>query len=121
MERDEVYVPKTRSDLGLPHTANHEIDWDDYFGDTPIYTMYMLLRQQFLAFPAYLCKSAVASLGLGRANTPNSSQRLRTKRLSCLDEPFRSYVDSRSSFMQRSLIQVIQPTPFCSPRVSAAE
>ncbi|KAK7689099.1 hypothetical protein QCA50_007790 [Cerrena zonata] len=54
MERDEVYVPKTRSDLGIPLKPREEIDWDDYFGDTPLYTLFMLLRQQVLAFPAYL-------------------------------------------------------------------
>lgn len=54
MERDEVYVPKTREDLGIPEKNNHEIDWDEMFGDTPIYTLYMLIRQQVLAFPAYL-------------------------------------------------------------------
>ena len=58
MERDEVYVPKTRSDLGIPNLPSHEIDWEEYFGDTPIYTLYMLLRQQFLAFPAYLSLSS---------------------------------------------------------------
>ncbi|PIL29228.1 hypothetical protein GSI_09277 [Ganoderma sinense ZZ0214-1] len=57
MERDEVYVPKTRSDLGIPEERGHghgKIDYDEYFGDTPIYTLYMLLRQQLFAFPAYL-------------------------------------------------------------------
>ncbi|KAF8970848.1 delta 12 fatty acid epoxygenase [Flammula alnicola] len=54
MERDEVYVPKTREDLGIPEKANDEIEWDELFGDTPIYTLYMLIRQQLLAFPAYL-------------------------------------------------------------------
>lgn len=54
MDRDEVYVPKTRSDLNIPNAEHHEIKWHEYFEDTPIYTLYMLLRQQFLAFPAYL-------------------------------------------------------------------
>ena len=55
MERDEVYVPKIRSDLGIPKESDGaEIDYDEYFGDTPIYTLYMLVRQQLLAFPAYL-------------------------------------------------------------------
>ncbi|OBZ76517.1 Delta(12) fatty acid desaturase [Grifola frondosa] len=54
MERDEVYVPKTRSDLGIPLESEHGIDYDEYFGDTPIYTLFMLVRQQVLAFPAYL-------------------------------------------------------------------
>jgi len=57
MERDEVYVPKTRSDLGIPPKHDHIVNYEDYFGDTPIYTLFMLIRQQFLAFPAYLCRS----------------------------------------------------------------
>ena len=56
MERDEVYVPKTRSDLGLKKEGHPELDYDEILGDTPIYTLYMLIRQQVLAFPAYLCK-----------------------------------------------------------------
>ncbi|TEB24547.1 hypothetical protein FA13DRAFT_1638537 [Coprinellus micaceus] len=54
MERDEVYVPKTREDLGIPDEPSHKIDWDEVFGDTPIYTLLMLIRQELLAFPAYL-------------------------------------------------------------------
>lgn len=54
MERDEVYVPKTRSDLGIPKDGDLAFDYEDYFGDTPIYTLCMLVRQQLLAFPAYL-------------------------------------------------------------------
>ncbi|KAJ7111302.1 fatty acid desaturase-domain-containing protein [Mycena epipterygia] len=53
MERDEVYVPKTRSDLGIPR-ASTEIDYEEIFGDTPLFTLFMLIRQQLLAFPAYL-------------------------------------------------------------------
>ncbi|KAI0691073.1 fatty acid desaturase-domain-containing protein [Cytidiella melzeri] len=54
MERDEVYVPKTRSDLGIPSREQHKIEWHEYFEDTPVYTLFTLLRQQLLAFPAYL-------------------------------------------------------------------
>ncbi|CCM04524.1 uncharacterized protein FIBRA_06705 [Fibroporia radiculosa] len=54
MERDEVYVPKTRSDLGIPKEGHGAIDYEEYLGDTPIYTLFMLLRQQIFAFPAYL-------------------------------------------------------------------
>ncbi|KAJ7510608.1 fatty acid desaturase-domain-containing protein, partial [Mycena galericulata] len=53
MERDEVYVPKTRSDLGIPLPATH-INYEEIFGDTPLFTLFMLIRQQLLAFPAYL-------------------------------------------------------------------
>ena len=56
MERDEVYVPWTRSELGIPqpHELNGKIDYEEYFGDTPLYTLFTLVRQQLLAFPAYL-------------------------------------------------------------------
>lgn len=54
MERDEVYVPKTRTGLNIPQKPHHEIDWHEIFGDTPIYTFLRLLGQQTLAFPAYL-------------------------------------------------------------------
>jgi hypothetical protein len=53
MERDEVYVPNTRSDLGIP-PPGADFDYEDIFGDTPLFTLFMLLRQQLLAFPAYL-------------------------------------------------------------------
>ncbi|KAG6885732.1 hypothetical protein C0993_010559 [Termitomyces sp. T159_Od127] len=55
MERDEVYIPKTREDLRIADgDLVREIDYEEIFGDTPIYTLYMLIRQQLLAFPAYL-------------------------------------------------------------------
>jgi len=59
MERDEVYIPKTRSDFGIPKEQEVQFDYEDYFGDTPIYTLFMLIRQQFLAFPAYLRESKI--------------------------------------------------------------
>lgn len=30
------------------------INYSEYFEDTPLYTLVMLIRQQLLAFPAYL-------------------------------------------------------------------
>ncbi|OBZ66969.1 Delta(12) fatty acid desaturase [Grifola frondosa] len=54
MEYDEVYVPKTRSDFGIPLEDERRIDYSEYFGDTPMYTLFMLVQQQLLAFPAYL-------------------------------------------------------------------
>jgi hypothetical protein len=62
MERDEVYLPRSRSELGIPHKPNHEIEWDELFFDTPIYTLYMLMRQQLLGFPAYLSEDLFACL-----------------------------------------------------------
>ncbi|KAI0087797.1 fatty acid desaturase-domain-containing protein [Irpex rosettiformis] len=54
MERDEVYVPETRSDLGIPNVSPEHVNWEDFFDDTPLYTLFMLVRRQLLAFPAYL-------------------------------------------------------------------
>ncbi len=54
MERDEVYVPKTRANLGILDEGSEKIDYDEIFGDTPLYTLFMLVRQQLMAFPTYL-------------------------------------------------------------------
>lgn len=51
-----MYIPKTRSDLGIPDPKDDPIDYEEYLGDTPIYTLFTLIRQQLLAFPAYLCE-----------------------------------------------------------------
>lgn len=59
MENDEVYLPDTRSQLGIPHSPRRDVDWDEYFGDTPVYTLAKLIGRQCLAFPAYLCASIV--------------------------------------------------------------
>ncbi len=57
MENDEVYIPRTRGDLNIPDEhPNETINYEEIFSDTPIYTLFMLLRQQLFAFPAYLCK-----------------------------------------------------------------
>ena len=91
MERDEVYVPKTRKDLNIPEKPNDQIDWDEIFGDTPIYTLYMLMRQQLLAFPAYLrgCHVTCHINLLGASLICiNSLQRFWSKRLSEVDKPF---------------------------------
>jgi hypothetical protein len=71
MEKDEVYatasmskldtdtpansyVPKTQSDLGITSEVATANDIDEILGDTPLFTLYMLIRQQLLGFPAYL-------------------------------------------------------------------
>ncbi|KAJ7650204.1 fatty acid desaturase-domain-containing protein [Roridomyces roridus] len=53
MTRDETYVPSTRSDRGIPQDTG-DIDYDEIFGDTPLYTLFLLIRQQLVGFPAYL-------------------------------------------------------------------
>ncbi|KAF8985947.1 fatty acid desaturase-domain-containing protein [Cyathus striatus] len=51
LEKDEVYVPKTRSELGIPEKPTN---YEEYFSDTPLWTLLMLIRQQLFAFQAYL-------------------------------------------------------------------
>lgn len=78
MERDEVlvesfmlimlkhagqtfyrYVPKTRADLGLPSRDDDSpVDYSEYFSDTPLWTLLLLIFQQLFAFPAYLLYNA---------------------------------------------------------------
>ncbi|KAJ6542191.1 fatty acid desaturase-domain-containing protein [Mycena vulgaris] len=53
IEHDEVYVPHTRTELQLPAHAEGT-DLEESFGDTPLYTLLSLIRQQLIAFPAYL-------------------------------------------------------------------
>ncbi|KAI0353746.1 linoleoyl phosphatidylcholine delta-12 acetylenase [Trametes cingulata] len=53
MEKDEAYVPKTRSDLGIPRHATAK-EYEEIFEDAPLYTLFMLIRQQIFAFDAYL-------------------------------------------------------------------
>ncbi|KAG6913297.1 hypothetical protein DXG01_008117, partial [Tephrocybe rancida] len=64
MERDEVFVPKTREDLNIPEEVEGEmIKFSEIFADTPIYTLGMLISQQLLAFPAYLSNSVLFTKG----------------------------------------------------------
>ncbi|KAF8574086.1 linoleoyl phosphatidylcholine delta-12 acetylenase [Ramaria rubella] len=58
MEKDEFYIPSTRSQLGLPSENHPSIDYEEYLGDTPLYTLFKLMRQQLLGFPAYLLANA---------------------------------------------------------------
>lgn len=53
MARDETFVPSTRSDRGIVED-NGRVDYDEIFGDTPLYTLLLLIRQQIFGFPAYL-------------------------------------------------------------------
>ncbi|EKM52302.1 uncharacterized protein PHACADRAFT_186478 [Phanerochaete carnosa HHB-10118-sp] len=57
MERDEVYVPWTRAELNIPDDEDGTVNYEEYLGDTPLYTLAMLIGQQMFAFPAYLYPS----------------------------------------------------------------
>ncbi|KAF9553777.1 hypothetical protein CPC08DRAFT_727660 [Agrocybe pediades] len=50
MEKDEHWVPRTRSELNVPEKPPAH----DFFEDTPIITVLRLIVQQILGLPAYL-------------------------------------------------------------------
>ena len=53
MERDEFWIPDTRSELGIPETHDESVI-EEYFGDSPIYCLAKLVACHFLAFQVYL-------------------------------------------------------------------
>lgn len=58
MERDELWMPDTRSYYGLPPEEEaEESDYEEIFGDAPLYTFIKLLAFHFFLFQAYLSPS----------------------------------------------------------------
>ena len=55
MEKDDTYVPKTRSELLLP-PKNTMFDYEDILGDAPLYNLAALVAQQLFGFPCYMCE-----------------------------------------------------------------
>lgn len=54
MERDENYVPHTRTKYKLPdQKLATKLDYSEIFEETPITTVYRLLIQQFLCVAPY--------------------------------------------------------------------
>lgn len=62
VERDENYVPRTRTDYGLPsaHKAQAR-DYHEIFEETPIYTLLRMLAMQALGWQFYLFTNAMGS------------------------------------------------------------
>ncbi|CAG8457187.1 4530_t:CDS:2 [Ambispora gerdemannii] len=56
--KDQVFVPKTRSELGLPPRKDDDDDEGHIFQDAPIYTLLNLIAQQLFGWPLYLIKNA---------------------------------------------------------------
>ncbi|KAJ7164341.1 fatty acid desaturase-domain-containing protein [Mycena filopes] len=55
LDRDETYLPPTRSDLHLPALGvATPTDYMDALGETPAFTLFRLLVRQFLGFQLYL-------------------------------------------------------------------
>ncbi|KAJ6561601.1 delta-12 fatty acid desaturase [Mycena capillaripes] len=62
LEDDENYVPRTRSDFGLPPAGQaHITDYHDIFEETPIYALLRLVLMQAVGLQAYLMVNALGS------------------------------------------------------------
>ncbi|PBL01022.1 hypothetical protein ARMGADRAFT_1043115 [Armillaria gallica] len=62
MERDENYVPYSRSDYGLPSKDKaRQFDYDEVFEETPIYTLSRMLIMQGFGWWVYLAKNTMGS------------------------------------------------------------
>jgi len=62
IERDENYVPRTRSDYKLPPASSaHITDYHDIFEETPIYTLVRMIIMQALGWQFYLVTNAMGS------------------------------------------------------------
>lgn len=49
MERDENYLPYPRSKYNLPDSKTAtKADYDEVFGETPLYTLYRMVLMQAL-------------------------------------------------------------------------
>ncbi|KAJ7475899.1 delta-12 fatty acid desaturase [Mycena latifolia] len=62
IEDDENYVPRTRSDFGLPPAGQARMtDYHDIFEETPIYSLLRLIVMQAVGLQAYLTVNALGS------------------------------------------------------------
>ncbi|KAL0945988.1 hypothetical protein HGRIS_012266 [Hohenbuehelia grisea] len=62
IERDENYVPRTRTDYNLPpEQHSHPLDYAEIFEETPIFTLYRMLMMQAFGWQYYLLTNALGS------------------------------------------------------------
>jgi len=62
IERDENFVPRTRSQYGLPpESTAHISDYHEVFEETPIYTLGRMLFMQALGWQYYLLTNVMGS------------------------------------------------------------
>jgi len=62
MERDENFVPRTRTDYGLPAEKEAKVgDYHEIFEETPIYTLGRMIFMQALGMQYYLLNNAMGS------------------------------------------------------------
>jgi len=62
IERDENFVPRTRTDYGLPPESTATFsDYHVIFGETPIYTLLRMILMQLLGWQYYLLTNVTGS------------------------------------------------------------
>jgi hypothetical protein len=62
MERDENYVPRTRSDYHLPaEKIALPVDYHEIFEETPIYTLSRMIFMQALGWQCYLLTNVMGN------------------------------------------------------------
>lgn len=62
IERDENFVPRTRTDYGLPSESTAILaDYHEVFEETPIYSLGRMLFMQLLGWQYYLATNAMGS------------------------------------------------------------
>ena len=95
------YVPKTRSDLGLPPGDDgKQVDYSEFFADTPVWTLLLLIRQQLLAFPTYLLFNVS-----GQKGYPKWTNHFNRKRISHSDF---SLIPCKSEIERFSILSTFQ-------------
>lgn len=60
IERDENFVPATRSEYIRSHTSTIKTDYTDMLEETPLYTLYSMFIMQILYVFNNLCDSVLA-------------------------------------------------------------
>jgi omega-6 fatty acid desaturase (delta-12 desaturase) len=62
MEREENYVPRTRSDYKLPPLHKvRKIDYEDIFEEMPLLTLGRMVLMQILGMQSYLLRNSMGS------------------------------------------------------------
>ncbi|KIJ38494.1 hypothetical protein M422DRAFT_33273 [Sphaerobolus stellatus SS14] len=62
LEKDENYVPRTRSDFKLPPAEKAtKIDYHELFGDVPLYTLTRLIFMTLLGFQVYMMTNVLGN------------------------------------------------------------
>ena len=62
VERDETYIPRTRSNYHLPPAKVANLrDYHEIFEETPIYTLVRMTIMQLLGWQIYLARNTMGS------------------------------------------------------------